>query len=53
MTTVATIVNPRPNGTRRIFTDAEIREYGRCPECEYHPRTQGHERACPHFVKVN
>ena len=31
----------------RLFTRAELLALGRCPECGWHPRTQGHQRACP------
>ena len=39
---------PGNNGdARRLFSDDELGELGRCLSCEWHPDTQGHGPGCP------
>ncbi|WP_301121098.1 hypothetical protein [Mycolicibacterium fortuitum] len=32
---------------RLLFTRAELIGMGRCPDCGWHPKTQGHHPECP------
>ena len=36
-----------PELPRLLFTRAELIGYKRCPDCSWHPPTQGHHEACP------
>ncbi|MBP3087016.1 hypothetical protein [Mycolicibacterium fortuitum] len=32
---------------RLLFTRAQLIGMGRCPDCGWHPKTQGHHPECP------
>lgn len=32
---------------RILFTEEQIRSFGRCPKCGFHPPTQDHHPKCP------
>ncbi|MFA5711997.1 hypothetical protein [Mycolicibacterium sp.] len=33
---------------RLLFTPEQLRSFGRCDQCGWHPPTQGHDARCPH-----
>lgn len=33
---------------RVLFTEQQIKSWGRCPDCGWHPPTQGHHADCAH-----
>lgn len=32
---------------RLLFTPEQLKSYGRCDKCGWHPPTQGHHQDCP------